>query len=58
MKTKVEALHLKLNGSVESHLAKSLRVGDTAVGGVGPLRAHLALLRQGQLLPQKQVFGG
>jgi hypothetical protein len=37
MKNKVEALHLKLNGSVESHLARSLRVGDTSVGGVGPL---------------------
>jgi hypothetical protein len=37
MNTKVGALHLKLNGSVESHVARSLRVGETTVGGVGPL---------------------
>jgi hypothetical protein len=34
---KVGTLHLKLNGSVESHVARSLRVGETTVGGVGPL---------------------
>jgi hypothetical protein len=37
MKPTVGALRLRLNESVESHLAKSLRVGDTSVGGVGPL---------------------
>jgi hypothetical protein len=37
MNAKVGALHLKLNGSVESHLARSLRVGDASAGGVGPL---------------------
>jgi hypothetical protein len=37
MNTKVGALHLKLNGSVESHVARSLRVGETTLGGVGPL---------------------
>jgi hypothetical protein len=37
MKPTVGALRLKLNESVESHLARSLRVGDTSAGGVGPL---------------------
>jgi hypothetical protein len=37
MKTRVGALHLKLNGPAESPLARSLPAGDISVAGVGPL---------------------